>query len=137
MVYFLIIDFTLFYTPRFSQDSMIMGTMIPFPNNMKQSLCNSSICGVSALSSILSKLIDWVIPIKEGSALCSSHLQFGFKKGMSTTQCTYSLLENVNYYNFNKSNAFVIILDTSKAFDRVNYFKLFNELLKRDISKKY
>ena len=44
------------------------------------------------------------------------------------------MLETVNYHNFNKSNVFVLILDASKAFDRVNYCKLFGELLKRDIS---
>ena len=54
---------------------------------------------------------------------------------MSTTQCTYNILETVNYkYNFNKSNVFVLMLDASRAFDRVNYCKLFNGLLKRDIS---
>ena len=37
------------------------------------------------------------------------------------------MLETVNYYNFNKLNIFVL-------FDIVNYCKLFNELLKRDIS---
>ena len=61
-------------------------------------------------------------------------LTIWFKKGMSTTQCTYSMLETVNYYNFPKSNVFVLMLDASKAFDRVNYCKLFGELLKRDIS---
>ena len=44
------------------------------------------------------------------------------------------MLETVNYYNFNKFNVFVLMLDASKAFDRVNYCTLFNELLKRDIS---
>ena len=53
---------------------------------------------------------------------------------MSTTQCTYSMLETVNYYNVNKSNVFVRMLDASKAFDRVNYCKLFRELLRRDIA---
>ena len=33
-----------------------------------------------------------------------------------------------------KSNAFVLMLDASKAFDRVNYYKLFRELLKREMS---
>ena len=111
-----------------------MGTMIPIPMNRKQSLCNSNNYKSIALSNIFDKILDWVILIKEESALCSSHLQFGFKKGMSTTQCTYSMLETVNYYNFNKSNVFVLMLDASKAFDRVNYCKLFGELLKRDIS---
>ena len=60
-------------------------------------------------------------------------LTIWFQK-MSTMQCTYSMIETVNYYNFNKSNVFVLILDASKAFDRVNYCKLFRELLKHDIS---
>ena len=38
------------------------------------------------------------------------------------------------YCNFNKSNVFVILLDASKAFDRVNYCIVFNELLKHEIS---
>ena len=33
-----------------------------------------------------------------------------------------------------KSNAFVLMLDASKAFDRVNYCQLFRELLKREMS---
>ena len=33
-----------------------------------------------------------------------------------------------------KSNAFVLMLDASKVFDRVNYCKLFRELLKREMS---
>ena len=30
---------------------------------------------------------------------------------------------SVNYYNFNNSNVFVLVLDASKAFDKVNYCK--------------
>ena len=29
------------------------------------------------------------------------------------------MLETVNYYNFNKSNVFVLMLDASKAFDSI------------------
>ena len=32
----------------------------------------------------------------------------------------------VNDYTFNKSNVVVLMLDASKAFDKVNYCKLFN-----------
>ena len=49
-------------------------------------------------------------------------------------KCTYSMLETVNYYNFNKSPVFVLMLDASKVFDIVNYCNVFHELLKRDIS---
>ena len=44
------------------------------------------------------------------------------------------MLEMVSYYNFNKSNTFVLMLDARKALDRVNYCKVLNTLLKRDIS---
>ena len=118
----------------FSPNSMILGIMIPIPKDKKKSLCNSGNYRAIALSSIFSKILDWVILIKEEMTLCSSNLQFGFKKGTSTTQCTFSMLETIDHYNFMKSNAFVLMLDASKAFDRVNYCKLFRELLKREMS---
>ena len=120
----------------FSPNSMILGTMIPISKDKKKSLCNSGNYRAIALSSIFSKILDWVILIKEEMTLCSSNLQFGFKKGTSTTQCrpTFSMLETIDHYNFMKSNAFVLMLDASKAFDRVNYCKLFRKLLKREMS---
>ena len=44
------------------------------------------------------------------------------------------MLETIDHYNFIKSNACVLMLDASKAFDQVNYCKLFRELLKREMS---
>ena len=61
--------------------------------------------------------------------LCRYH-----KATKYTTQCTFSMLVTIDHYNFMKSNAFVLMLDTSKAFDRVNYCKLFRELLEREMS---
>ncbi len=73
-----------------------------------------------ALSSIFGKVLDWIILIKEQKSLCTSNLQFGFKEGVSTTQCTYMVNKIISYYNFHKSNAHVLMLDASKAFDREN-----------------
>ena len=72
--------------------------------------------------------------MKQQSSLLSSELQFGFQNRLSTTQRTYSLLETIDYYNYNKSNVFVLLLYASNAFDRVNYCKLLTDLLKRDVS---
>ncbi len=52
-----------------------------------------------------------------------SDLQFGFKAGVSSTQCT-NVFKKLNHYNFNKSNVFVLFLDATKAFNRVRYCKL-------------
>jgi hypothetical protein len=117
-----------------SPESMIMGTMVPIPKAKRQVVCQSDKFRAITLSSIFSKVLDWVILIMEHKTLCSSELQFGFKSGVSTTHCTMALQETVNYYNFNKTNAYIIMLDASKAFDRVEYCKLFKLLLKKSVS---
>ncbi len=59
---------------------------------------------------------------------------FGFKGGTSTTQSTFILNKTVSYYNFNHCNVYAVFLDASKAFDHVQYCKLFNELVNGNIS---
>ncbi len=65
-----------------SPESMLLGTMIPIPKNKRQSLCNSDNYRAIALSSIIGKILDWIILIKEEQSLSSSSLQFGFKGGI-------------------------------------------------------
>ena len=45
--------------------------------------------------------------------------------------CTFAVLETIEYYKSNGSNVHVLLLDASKAFDRVNFIKLFEKLLKK------
>ena len=116
----------------FRSNSMILGTKIPIPKDKKK--CNSVNYRAIALSSIFSKTLEWVILAKEETTLCSSDLQFGSKKCTPTTQCTFFVLESIDHYNFMKSNTFVVMLDASKAFDRVKYCKFFRGLLKREMS---
>ncbi len=117
-----------------SPDSMLVGTMVPIPKSKKQLVCTSDNFRAITLSSIVSKLFDAIILIKEQDALVTSDLQFGFKQKMSTTHCTYVMLETINHYNANGSNVYALMLDASKAFDRVNYCKLFRVLLERQMS---
>ena len=42
--------------------------------------------------------------------------------------------ETVNYFRKNKSNVYVMILDATKAFDKVNYVKLFYQLIDRGLN---
>ncbi|CAL4158274.1 unnamed protein product [Meganyctiphanes norvegica] len=45
--------------------------------------------------------------------------------------CTFMVLETIEYYKSRGSNVHVVLLDASKAFDRVNYIKLFDKLLNK------
>lgn len=114
--------------------SMIDGTMLPIPKCKRKLLSCSDNYRAITLGSIICKVFDWVILLKEHKALCSSDLQFGFKPNVSTTHCTFATTEIISYYNFNRSNVYTALLDASKAFDRVNYCKLFRQLLNRNMS---
>ncbi len=48
-----------------SPDSMIFGTMVPIPKNRRQSIVDSNNYRAITLSSIIGKVLDWVILLKE------------------------------------------------------------------------
>ena len=85
------------------------------------------------MSSVIGKVLDSVIIHLHESVLQSCDMQFGFKKGHSTIQCTAIVEEVVNYYKSRNSSAYVLMLDASQAFDRVNYKSLFCTLLNRGL----
>ena len=118
----------------FSPESMTLGTMIPIPKNKRKSLSDSDNYRSIALSSVIGKLLDIVILLKEEQSFSSSVQQFGFKSESSTTQCSFVMNETIDYYTFNHTNVYVLMLDATKAFDRVHYCKLFKVMLQRKIS---
>ena len=121
--------FTAMLRHGFSPSQFCMSKLIPIPKNKKKSINDSSNYRAIAMSNILGKLLDKVILANHTMALKSSDLQFGFKSESSTTACTFVLDEVVNYYNRNGSDVHVVLLDASKAFDRVDHIKLFHILV--------
>jgi len=82
-----------------------------------------------ALSSIFGKLMDNIVLIKFLDKLQTSSLRFGFKAKSSTNLCIFVLKETLAYYVKNQTTVFCTFLDASKAFDRINYCKLFRLLI--------
>lgn len=107
--------------------------IIPIPKNQKKSLNDSNNYRAIALSNVLGKLFDKIILFKHEPDFSTSDMQFGFKKHSSTTICTAVLDEIVNYYNDKGSDVYAVLLDASKAFDRVHHLKLFKLLLTKGI----
>ena len=116
-----------------SPESLLYSIIISIPKCKRKSLSDSNNYRGIALCYSLNKLIDLLILNKCGSSLCSSDYQFGFKRGQSTTLCTSVAQEVIHYYNHKGSNIYACTLDTSKAFDKVNFGRLFNILVKSDI----
>ena len=108
-------------------------TILPIPKIKNVSAISSDNFRGIALSSIFVKLFENIIMYKYADKLHTSELQFGFKKNSSTHMCTMVLKETLSYYSTHNSHVFCTFLDASKAFDRVNYCKLFNILVSRGL----
>ena len=84
-------------------------------------------------SSLILKLFDNVILLVWGHLLSSDSLQFGYKQGTSTTQCSWMTMEVANYFLRNGSKPIITLLDCTKAFDMCRYDKLFYKLMERKV----
>ena len=88
-----------------------------------------------AIATIISKIIEKALLHRLESFLYTSDNQYGFKKGHSTEMCIWTLKNMVDYYRSRNSPVYLCFLDASKAFDRVNFWKLFRKLLDRGTPK--
>ena len=114
-----------------SPDNLMHSVMIPIPKSSKKNISDSDNYRAIALINSISKVIDLCIIDRYGDLLATNDLQFGFKPNSSTNCCTYMVKETIQYYMNNDSNVNAAVLDASKAFDRINFPKLFSILLKR------
>ena len=120
-------------THGYSPDDLLIGALVPIPKDLRGNLtCSDNYRGI-ALCSAIGKLIDYIILHKYHDILRTSDLQFAYKSDHSTTLCTVALKEVISYYTSKGSRVYALLLDASKAFDRINHGKLFQLLLKRKL----
>ena len=106
---------------------LLIGTMVPLQKDKRKAHQSFDNYRALTLGSIIDKLYDAIIIKQQTVVFNTSELQFGFKDGLSTTMCTFMVKETISYYVNNGSTVHVLLLDASKAFDRVNYFMLFKK----------
>ena len=77
----------------------------------------------------MEKILNHIIIERPSEARKTSHYQYGFKPNSSTVLCSTMANEIVQYYTENGGKpVYVLLLDASKAFDKVAFNVLFNEL---------
>ena len=94
---------------------------IPIPKNAKLNLSSTCNYRAIALSRMFSKILDTIIMSLQSEYLMTSELQFGVNEHSSTIMCSTLLVETVEYYVSNNSTVYVILIDASKAFDRLPF----------------
>ena len=112
---------------------LLLATFIPIIKDKLGSISSSKNYRSIAISSLTLKLFDWIILILYGSELSLDPLQFAYQAGCSTTMCTWSVVETIDYFLRNGSNVYSCCMDMSKAFDSLKHSLLFKKLLQANM----
>ena len=84
-------------------------------------------------ASQLLKLFEYVVLKLWGHFLTTDSLQFGFKPSLSTTQCSWPVLEVAQSYIQREGVCQAAFMGCSMAFDRCQFSKLFSKMVKKDV----
>ena len=113
--------------------SLLACAFLPLLKNSLKNPADVSSYRAIAGSSLILKLFDQVVLILWGHLLQSDPLQFGYKTGYSTTQCSWFVMETASYFIRKKTPVIVTLLDCTMAFDKCRFDVLFEKLLERKL----
>ena len=97
---------------------LLLATPVPIIIKDKLgSINNSKNYRSIAISSLILKLLDWIIILLFSSSLGLHDLQFAYQPGISGNMCTYAVLETIDYFLRHGSEVFMCTMDMTTAFD--------------------
>ena len=113
---------------------LLLATLVPLIKDKLGSINESKNYRSIALSSLLLKILDWIILLLFGRTLGVDELQFAYQPGSSTSMCTWAAVETINYFMRNGNDVYTCLMDMTKAFDMVKHSLLFKKLITAGLS---
>jgi hypothetical protein len=116
---------------------MMKTVLVPIVKDKNDDLSSVDNYRPIAITTASSKIVELLF-LERLSVYMECHdNQFGFKSSHSTDMCVYVLKQIISFYSECNSPLVVTYLDASKAFDRVNFYKLFDKLMYRGVPAIY
>ena len=99
---------------------------------LKNKALFSSYRGIASASQLL-KTFEYCVLILWSDKLSTDSMQFGFKRGASTSQCSWLVYEVCQWFNARGATVYAAFMDLRMAFDMCLFNKLFLKILKRGV----
>lgn len=128
--------FNMFIKHCYMPASFMKSVIVPLVKCKTKDLNDVNNYRAVVVSNAITKLFESVITDHIKTESIDDKYQFGFKAGHSTAMCTHVLKSTIDYYTMHGSHVFCCFVDISKAFDKVNYWKLFNKLIEDKVNVK-
>ena len=114
--------------------TFICAQIIPIPKGSKATLTCSDKYRSIVISNVFGKILDHVIFDRQSECLKTCDYQFCFKPKSLTVLCSTMVNETIQYYTENGgSPVYLLLLDATKAFDKVSFKGLFDVLLGKNV----
>ena len=107
--------------------------LIPIVKDKKGDITDRDNYRPIAITCVASKILELIVLERCSENLNTTPNQFGFKHGLSTELCIFSLKQCIEYYRSLSSPVYLCYLDASKAFDRINHGRLFIKLMEKGV----
>ena len=109
---------------------MLVSTLVPIIKDKLASISTSKNYRSVCITSLILKQFDWVTLNLFGDSMRFHDLQFAYQPEVSSTMCSWAVIETVNYFLRNNSDVYGCSQDKSKAFDLCQFSILFKKMMK-------
>ena len=90
---------------------LLLATLVPIIKDKLGSINTSKNYRSIAISSLILKMLDWIIILLFGDTFGLHDLQFAYQPGISGNMCTFAVLETVDYFLRHGSEVFMCTMD--------------------------